>query len=256
MNETESLSSVIKQLADRKGDIDISLGDLDIDGHVSSVARLPSKKNKVFCITMAGGSAFVLKVSATSRAANEFSVLTESHSLGLDVPEPYAIREELVFMEFINGSNVCDALNSTLHEGYSVRLAEWFSEFHNAFRENDKTLVKSDAILKNFLETGSKIVGVDFEFAHYGNPVEDLGELCAHILDTDPMFTKDKYELCRVFLEAYHNLSEFALSNIAESTAKALETAAKFRLDQGRMLITKAAELRAGNVAWLQDIGH
>ncbi len=253
MNDTKVLPSVIKKLADRERDIDISFKDLDTESHVSSVARLPSKKNKVFCIRMVSGRKFILKVSATGKAANEFDVLTQAHSLGLSVPEPYAISEELVFMEYIGGTNVCDALNSTLNKRYSVRLAEWLSEFHNAFKDNDRTLVKSDAILKNFLETGNRIVGLDFEFAHYGNPVEDLGEICAHILDTDPMFTQEKNELCRVLLETYRNLSMFTPLKVTESVADALEVTAKFRPSQAGLLVTKAAELRTGNVTWLQN---
>jgi len=252
MRTQKTLSDIVQELTGKRGAYRIEFGNFHPECQVFAIKRFPSKKNRVFHVKTVCGDA-VLKLFVTGNASNEFNVLKETYHLRLNVPEPYTLFDNLLFMEYVEGLNMCDVLNDSLQAVHAVKLAEWFTNFHEVFRKDGVTLVKSDAILKNFLKTERGIIGLDFEFAHLGNPVEDIGEMCAHILDTNPMFTPEKYNLCRVFSETYHKLSSFSLSGLVESTAQALEAAANFRPGQRETLLKKASEIRAKGDSWLDN---
>ncbi|MFP4545850.1 MAG: protein kinase, partial [Methanomassiliicoccales archaeon] len=112
------------------------------------------------------------------------------------------------------------------------------------FLEGERTLIKSDSKLKNFIWRG-EVVGVDFEMAREGSPVEDIGEVCSQILDTDPMFTPDKYRLCGEFLREYVALTDLELKGLKDSVLLSLREAANFRPDQRGYLHSKVEELRS-----------
>jgi tRNA A-37 threonylcarbamoyl transferase component Bud32 len=209
---------------------------------VMNLVDLPSKKNKVFRIETDGGNV-VLKVFRTGKAQWEFSVLEKALSRGLMVPEPYILVENLMLLEFIEGRTVSELLDQSLDSEYIVGVAKWFAKFHESFRKGELTLIKSDSNLKNFLVSEYGVVGVDFELARIGNPIEDLGEACAYLLDTDPMFTAKKYELCRVFLRTYQEATGSRLVGMSQSIASALKEAARFRKNQRDTLLLKAAEI-------------
>lgn len=244
MRTKKTLSDVVQELTGKREAHKLEFGIFHSQCQVLTIKRFPSKKNRVFHIKTVCGD-IVLKLFVAGNASNEFNVLKKANNLKLNVPEPYALFSNLIFMEYVEGLNMCDVLNDSLQAVDVAKLAEWLAVFHKAFRKDRSTLVKSDTILKNFLKTKKGIIGLDFEFAHLGNPLEDVGEMCAHILDTDPMFTQEKYNLCHVFSETYQNLSSFNLSGLAESTANALEAAANFRDDQREILLKKASEIRA-----------
>lgn len=244
MRTKKTLSDIVHELTGKRGAYILKFGIFHSECQVLTLKRFLSRKNRVFHIKTVCGDT-VLKLFVAGNASNEFNILKAAYDVGLNVPEPYALFGDLVFMEYVEGLNMCDVLNDSLQAVEAAKLAEWFAVFHKAFRKKGNTLVKSDAILKNFLKTKRGIIGLDFEFARLGNPLEDIGEMCAHILNTNPMFTPEKYDLCRVFSETYQNLSMFSLSGLAESTAQALETAANFRHNQREILLKKASEIRA-----------
>lgn len=237
--------NLAKTIGDLSGRLDpqiVRFRDFSPETEVTGVFGFPSRKNRVYRISTEIGD-LVLKVFQTGRTEQEFSVLREAFDRGLKVPEPYQIFENLLFMEFVSGRSLCDSLNESLDAKYAVELAEWFGEFHRSFRDEDASLVKSDSNLKNFLVSKRGMVGVDFEFAHMGDPIEDIGEACAFILDTDPMFTAEKYELCHTFLRVYQEATGADLVGISDSIAHALREAARFRQNQRDLLLLKATEI-------------
>ena len=216
-------------------------------------SRLPSKKNIVYRVS-SQNEHLVLKIFQSDLAAKEHKILLSCKSRGIKVPEPYLLGDDFILMEFLDGPNLCDLLNESPDYEYAEMIADWFQTFHHAFRNGNLTLVKSDAKLQNFLLTSKGLAGLDFELSHEGDPLEDLGEICAHILDTDPMFTTRKFELCEHLLRHYSKKTGNTLSGITKWVAVALEETARFRSGQQEELEKWVAELDRGTVAPFCDL--
>jgi tRNA A-37 threonylcarbamoyl transferase component Bud32 len=172
--------------------------------------KLKSKKNTVAYVTI-NDKPRVLKwfvPGFKKQMINEYKILNLASSK-LNIPKIFDFDDEnnVLCMNFIIGENLSDIINSE-DTSYSekqrliILLAKWFLEFHNFFKKNNEFIIRGDSNLRNFIFT-DKIWGVDFEEARIGNPVEDIAGLCSSILSSDPMFTKEKYELCRKFINAY-----------------------------------------------------
>jgi tRNA A-37 threonylcarbamoyl transferase component Bud32 len=234
---------------------DIELRDANISrqGNVLEISTLPSKKNIVYHLSTEEGD-LILKMFQSERAENEYSILLSCRSAGIHVPRPYLLGKGFILMEFLEGRNLCDLLNETLDTSCVEMIADWFVAFHHSFRKGDHTLVKSDSKLQNFLLTTRGIAGLDFELSHEGDPLEDIGEMCAHILDTDPMFTRRKFELCEHLLLRYSEKAGNTLSGITRWVMLALEEAARFRPSQREELGYWTEELSRGTVAPFCDL--
>ncbi|MFP4170373.1 MAG: RIO1 family regulatory kinase/ATPase [Methanomassiliicoccales archaeon] len=206
------------------------------------IRRLPSKKNAVHLLVTGEGD-LVAKVFLVDRARHEYQVLLRLLEAGVRVPRPYLREGRVLLMEHVEGENMVDLLNRTLDDRCARALAGWFASLHLSFLEGERTLIKSDSKLKNFIWNDG-VVGVDFEMAREGSPVEDIGEVCSQILDTDPMFTPDKYRLCWELLDEYVALTGIGLIGLNDSIVQSLREAARFRPAQGELLLSKAEELR------------
>jgi len=177
------------------------------------IQKYKSKKNEVYEI-VGDGQEYILKIFSKQRKnylLPEISVLScvEQH-LG---PTMFAYDEynSFLLLEKIPGENLCEVLNNCSldikqKEKVMSLLANWFATFHKEFSMTGcTTVIRGDAILRNFIVSDKKIIGVDFEEARQENPYEDIGEICASILDTDPMFTAQKIKLVKIFLKNYED---------------------------------------------------
>jgi len=159
--------------------------------------RLKSKKNRVYLVESKEGH-FVLKLYRAPhhrRSVVEHRVLQEACRKGLAVPQPVAfIEKKALLMEYIPGENLCDLLNRRCLVEYADKLADWYGSFHRCFScPGGEFLIKGDSILRNFIvRADGSLYGVDFEETAPGDPARDIGQICASILDTDPMFTPAK----------------------------------------------------------------
>jgi tRNA A-37 threonylcarbamoyl transferase component Bud32 len=253
MQSSKRLTTAIQELTGFQPIENLTFGDIHPECQVLMMRRLSSKKNRVHHIHTVCGD-LVIKQFFTGKALKEYHVLEQAERFQLKAPKPYAICRDFIVMEYVKGVNMCDVLNELLETKHVVQLAEWFAAFHNAFEQEGKTLIKSDAILKNFLNTENGVIGLDYEFAHVGNPVEDVGEMICHILNTNPMFIPRKYVLCHIFVDAYRNLAKLPLSNLHETVAQALGVAATFRPNQSELLHQKAREIRRKGDTWLTGL--
>ena len=104
-------------------------------------------------------------------------------------------------------------------------------------------MVRGDATLRNFLFT-DRIWGVDFEEARKGEPIEDIAQMCASILSTDPMFTEKKIHLCQLFIHTYRQQAPWSLGNINDEVAYSLLQQIQWRPEQEEILRTNAIRLR------------
>jgi tRNA A-37 threonylcarbamoyl transferase component Bud32 len=205
--------------------------------------KLESKKNTVAYVTLKGKTR-VLKwfVPGFNRQMKiEYNILKKGSSK-LNIPSAYELDNDnnVIVMNYIIGDNLCDLVNSeesSINEKkrLMILLAEWFNDFHNYFKTEDQFIIRGDATLRNFIFT-DRIWGVDFEESRPGKTVEDIACMCSSILSTDPMFTKEKYELCKIFLESYMNLAPGRIVNINDEISYALLEKIQWRPDNEEIL--------------------
>ncbi|AFC98852.1 Mn2+-dependent serine/threonine protein kinase [Methanocella conradii HZ254] len=205
------------------------------------IKKFPSRKNAVYLVER-GGWRLVLKVYGNDRRKNEADVLRSALKAGIRVPEIIEEGESALLMEFIPGRLANDYLETCRIEEIALGVADWLAGFHKAFRSGDSVLLKSDAILKNFIVSDS-LYGIDFELSRIGRPEEDVGEALAYLLDTRPMFADDKLGLCQAFIERYERGSGIGLKGVDAFVARSLREAAGFRPAQRGLLMRKAAEI-------------
>jgi tRNA A-37 threonylcarbamoyl transferase component Bud32 len=220
-----------------------------------------SRKNRVFRVSY-GGKTLIAKVypsSNTDAAREEFEILQRCSDLGLRVPRPVELVGNTIVMTCVEGVNVSEAVDhlldeSTVAEPDSVHdlaegLADWLALFHKAF---EFKFCRGDTILRNFLLSKDGIHGIDFEEAHEGDPISDIGELCASILGMRPLFGLRNMEMTSSFVDKYwKSTGEDRSSDLPESVAKALEHYARFR-DDGEVLRTWSRKIRSSGMRSLE----
>jgi tRNA A-37 threonylcarbamoyl transferase component Bud32 len=210
---------------------------------LSVVKKIPSKKNAVYLVER-GGWRLVLKIYESDRWKNEAEALADARKMGLAVPGVVEVEEKALLMEFIPGKSVNDYLETSHMAEAVLGVADWLAKYHKAFRSGDEARLKSDAIFKNFI-VSDRIYGLDFEGSRMGRPEEDVGEALAYLLDTDPMFTEEKFELGRRFIGQYEKTSGIVLKNIEAHIGNSLREAARFRPARRELLIKMAGEVEA-----------
>jgi tRNA A-37 threonylcarbamoyl transferase component Bud32 len=172
---------------------------------------------------------------------NEYEVLVEG-SKDLDLPFVYS-RDKInnvLIMNYFIGENLCDVINDNrrpFHEKQRivVLLSEWFARFHIYFKTNKDFRIRGDAILRNFIISNS-IVGVDFEESRIGKTVEDIATMCASLLSSDPMFTFEKFQLCKIFILTYMRSVKWDLENFNQELSYSLLQRIQWRPEDEKIL--------------------
>ena len=205
--------------------------------------KLESKKNTVAYVTLKNKPR-VLKwfVPGFKRQMKiEYNILKKGANK-INIPTIFEMDENnnVLVTNYIIGENLCDVINDKQTSNKEKQrlmflLAEWFNDFHNHFKEIDKFQIRGDSSLRNFILT-DRIWGVDFEESRTGRPVEDLSEMCASILSTDPMFTKEKFQLCKLLLERYNELSPGRIINANDEISYRLLEKIQWRPDDEEIL--------------------
>jgi len=155
----------------------------------------------------------------TSNMIQEYTILSAPSTV---VTKPRIYKKDdknhLLILNYIPGENLCDLINDSsvsIEEKQRLvkLLAQWFATFHRFFKNHQGYIIRGDSILRNFLFT-DKIWGVDFEESRQGKPEEDISQLCASILTTDPIFTNEKFHLSQLFITQYEQDSLRNLKDI------------------------------------------
>lgn len=198
--------------------------------------NLKSKKNSVSYVIL-DEKPRILKWFVPGLKNNmriEFEILKKGASK-LNIPTVYGKDEKnnVLIMNYINGKNLCDIINNEdvsiiEKQKLIVLLAEWFFNFHKLFKKDDKYRLHGDANLRNFIFS-DRLWGVDFEESRTGRTVEDIASMCASILSTDPMFTKEKIYLCNIFIDSYSKHAPGSISNIDNEISYALLEKIQYR---------------------------
>ena len=157
-------------------------------------------------------------------------MLRDLNRLQLKVPPPIKMpTSRQILLGYVPGDNLCDRVSAFADPRYAGQLASWFFHFHLATHNR---YTKGDAHLRNFIvhKRTEAIYGVDFEETHRGDPIHDIGAICASILDTDPMFTSAKKSLCRHLIGRYLSLTGMNSSeSIIDATLLALHATLRRR---------------------------
>lgn len=210
-----------------------------------------SKKNTVAYVTL-NDKPRVLKLfvpGLKKNMKNEYSILKKGSSK-LNIPTPFELDEEnnVLILNYIIGENLCDLVNdkktsTSEKERLMILLAKWFEKFHSHFKDEDEFFIRGDSNLRNFI-FNDRIWGVDFEEARTGKPVEDIAGICSSILSTDPMFTSEKFYLCKKFIESYGKSAPWAVNNINDEVAYALLENIQYRPEQEEILRKYSKKIR------------
>jgi len=213
--------------------------------------KYKSKKNTVAYITL-NNKPKVVKWFAPGFKKNmdkEYSILSTGY-LKLNIPTPFEKdqKHNVILMSYIIGENLCDLINdenmtTSEKQRLMLLLSEWFSNFHNYFRKGNKTYIRGDSILRNFIFS-NKIWGVDFENSRYGKPDEDISQMCASILSTDPMFTDEKIQLCNIFIKNYERIEETKFHQIDDDIAYFLLEINQRRSNNKQMILDYANKIK------------
>lgn len=213
--------------------------------------RFTSKKNTV-CYLFLNDKPRVLKWYAPGFKKNmetEYAILKRGSSK-LNMPVPLEKDEEnnVIAMSYIIGENLCDVINdekTTISEKQRLMylLAGWFSKFHTYFKKTDKIFIRGDSILRNFILT-DRVWGVDFEESRCGKPIEDIASMCASILSTDPMFTDEKLQLCRIFINSYEKSIRQNFPDVNDEIAYALLERIQWRRNDEEVIRKFAQKIR------------
>lgn len=210
-------------------------------GKLRFLHKFQSKKNNVYLVER-NSRRCILKLYANGRWETEYNTLRSAYGRGIPVPRPVEMRDGAILMEYIEGKTINDLIDNGLVPELILGTASWLAGFHLAFYDNGTVLIKSDAIFKNFI-VSDRIYGIDFEMSRPGRPEEDVGEAISYLLDTNPMFTEEKFRLARSFIKVYEQESGIRLHDIEDSIVKSLIEAANHRPGQRELILKKAKDI-------------
>jgi len=203
------------------------------------ISELPSKKNSVINLKFDKKPSklpqeVIVKIFRTENIVQEINILNRLRNQHFHVPNIVFFHNPYLFLEKIEGTNLCDFINERLKGTKQLddldpeirtqivksieRLAEFLAQFHekNFVRKMHEekrkyVLCKGDARLRDFIydDVNDILYAVDFEEAFEGNHIQDLAWICTSLLDTDPGIfemeePKHKVDLINIFLRKYY----------------------------------------------------
>jgi len=224
-------------------DIDELIQNSEKYAHALVQKRFESKKHTVSYVLL-DNQPRILKWYAPGFRTNmetEYQILQKGSSK-LSIPSLLEKDTEnnVLIMGYIFGRNLGDIIDDDQVAYEEKReillsLSSWFAQFHTFFKDETGFRIRGDPTVRNFL-CKETVWGVDFEESRKGKPDEDIAGFCASILTLDPMFTTEKFRLCKTFIESYTQSVEWKLEKLNDDIAYALLEKIPWRLDQEKVL--------------------
>lgn len=207
---------------------------------------IPSRRNRVWVVET-DVRPVILKRSLSGRAENEFECLLKARDGGLDVPFPLYRSGDYMVLEYVAGER-CDSLINHLFSAEAAeKLGIWLAKFHQEFGRDNSQSIMADAELTNFQLCDGRVFGMDLEDSCVGEPMEDVGQLIASILGSEPVFTPIKFDLCMRLLESYEKESGMeAVESARPFVSKHLRLAAATRQLFKKTLLEAARSIEYG----------
>lgn len=184
--------------------------------------KFKSRKNQVFLLEKKNppngtiNEIVVKQYSSSERLEKEISLLRMLHSTGLTVPELILVQDNLVFLNYVNGTLLLDYLEDCEKKltpvqemlDVIVRLTSWLKNFYQFTKYHyGEAYSYGDLNARNFILTQEDIWGIDLEDASpLQSPEYDLAGLCANLLTYDPPFTPWKVTLTRMLYDQFSTI--------------------------------------------------
>ncbi|MFY9523369.1 MAG: RIO1 family regulatory kinase/ATPase [Limnochordia bacterium] len=131
----------------------------------------------------------------------EAAALVELRQAGLAVPKLLGKNEHALFLEYIPGPVYADLVDF-LDWPQALELARWLAEHHRLTGQ-----LKGDLNLRNFLWTGKRCVGLDFEDPPLpGELAVDFGRAAAFAATYYPALSEEKARCVQLLLGAFFHL--------------------------------------------------
>ncbi|MFO7677712.1 MAG: hypothetical protein R6V50_04955 [Thermoplasmatota archaeon] len=213
--------------------------------------RFKSKKNTV-CYVLINNKACVIKWYAPAFRKNmekEFKVLSEGcQHISMPMVFQKDTDNNVLLLNYISGENLCDVLHNEQTRSEDKKqlmtlLAEWYARFHLFFKTEDNYRIHGDSILRNFIVSDC-IWGVDFEESRLGDRKEDIAGIAASLLTTDPMFTKEKFLLCRHYISEYEKAFGTKVHQISTDISYVLLQKIQYRPDDEQIIRSFVEQIR------------
>jgi tRNA A-37 threonylcarbamoyl transferase component Bud32 len=204
---------------------------------------IPSKRNRVWVVET-DVRPVILKRSLSGRAESEFAHLAKARQSGLDVPFPLYRSDDYMVIEYVPGERCDSLINHMFSLEAAEGLAVWLARFHESMGNGGRSMIMADAELTNFLLCEGRVYGVDLEDVVEGDPMEDIGQLLASVLGSEPIFTPVKFDICMRLMDAYEKESgSEARESVRPFVARHLRLSATTRPLFRRTLLDAARRL-------------
>jgi len=210
---------------------------------ISSAKLVSSRVNRVWVVET-DVRPVVVKRFLSGRSGNEFESLLMARLAGLRVPYPLGKEGEYLVTEFIAGDTCELLINSMFSDRAAEGIGSWLASFHNSLSDGLSKRIMVDATLSNFILNDGQVFGVDLEDSRVGNPLDDVGKAAACVLDSEPVFTPVKFDLCVSMIRSYENIANVdILENVRPFVAKHLRNDAKLKPLFRRTLMAAARSI-------------
>ncbi len=210
---------------------------------VGRVQFVPSKRNRVW-IVETDVRPVVVKRFFTGKADNEFEMLLRSRNAQMNCPLPLAKSGDYLVTEYVSGEGCESLINHMFSMAAAEKIGRWLAQFHSRLKEGDRHVIMTDAVPSNFIMSGGELFGLDLEDSGRGDPLDDVGRMAASFLDSDPIFTPVKFDLCLRMIESYERESGTQAKEVVRRyVAKHLQFDAKNRPLFRRTLVAAAMSI-------------
>jgi len=173
---------------------------------VNRATLIPSAVNRIWVVET-DVRPVVVKRFFSGKAGIEFEMLLRARSKGVPVPLPFWKEGEYLVEEYIEGEGCDRLINQMFRSDIAEKIGRWLADFHAKVKDDRGHTILGDATLSNFISSEGSIFCVDLEDARPGEPVEDLGDMSACILGSEPFFTPIKFDLCMRMISSYEQAS-------------------------------------------------
>ncbi len=213
---------------------------------INRIRLVPSKRNRVW-IAETDVRPVVVKQSLSGRAGNEFEELLVARKVGIDVPYPLFMDGDYLILEYVQG-DTCDTMINHLFSSEVVeKIGIWLAKFHEKMSSRGLKRIRGDSVLSNFVFSEGRVFGLDFEDSGPGDPLDDLGQIAASILGSEPFFTPIKFDLCIGLTESYGKEANVDVVELLRPyVSKHLRLDAKAKPLFRRMLVSAAKSIERG----------
>lgn len=213
---------------------------------VTRAQLLPSRHNRVWLVET-DVRPLIVKKYLTRKGGVEFEALVKARQAGLDVPYPVHRDEEHIVMEYIPGESCETLVNHMFSAEAAEGIGRWLAEFHARVEYGDERRLRGDVVLSNFVYWDGRVFGLDLEEVRRGDPLDDLGQLAASILGSEPFFTPIKFDLCFRAIRGYERVSgKDVMERVRLFAAEHLRRACAGRPLLRRTLLRAAKSLEKG----------